>query len=41
MIQNEYIKRNDLTAAKAWNSSSSEEVVEDYYNSSIGIKYEK
>lgn len=41
MIQNKYIKRNDLTAAKAWNSSSSEKVVEDYYNNSMGIKYEK
>ena len=41
MIQNKYIKRNDLTASKAWNSSSSENVVEDYFNSTLGIKYEK
>jgi len=41
MIQNEYIKRNDLTASKAWQSDTSEEVVEKYYRRNLGVEYEK
>ncbi|WP_294961493.1 hypothetical protein [Sulfurimonas sp.] len=41
MIQSKYIKRNELTASKAWSSKSSEQVVENYFNGSLGIKYEK
>lgn len=41
MIQNKYIKRNELTASKAWESNSSEDVVKEYYNEQVGIKYVK
>lgn len=41
MIQHKDIKRNDLTASKAWKSDSSEDVVKDYYNETIGIDYVK
>jgi len=41
LIHNKYIQRKDLTSAKAWQSDVAEEVVKDYYNQSLGIKYEK
>lgn len=41
MIEHKYIKRNDLTAEKAWKSNSSESVVEGYYKNTLGINYEK
>ncbi len=41
LIHYKYIKRNDLTATKAWQSESSEAVVETYYEHRLGLKYEK
>ena len=41
MIANDYIKRNDLAASKAWESKTSEKVVKKYYNQMLGLEYEK
>jgi hypothetical protein len=41
MINNKYIKRNELSAEKAWSAKSSAPFIENYYKKDIGINYEK
>ena len=41
MVNNKYIKRNELSAEKAWKAKSSLPLIQNYYEKDIGIKYEK
>lgn len=41
MIQNNFIKRNELNSINAWGTEKSGEFIENYYRNKVGIKYEK
>ena len=41
MIENNFIKRNELRATKSWDTNRSEDYIKFYYKNKLGIKYEK